>query len=281
MKKNLFTTSRKAQSILEYILVAIVFATVGIAAFIDSLRQSAETRRGTSSTVLTAGTMTNDILNDGTNQNYEWPQAWDTKPTAADASGTNQTFGDNGEVFLPTDLEGTDQRVTSDFIDDSENAESGWTEGQEREVVLNEDAPNYYADDEYPEDDVNWERAGAVLDADGNLIYDDHNNPTVLDHDTTDGYLQDGETTTDTDITDNPTDVPNAEGSDILDNIKDMAQQFEAENGRKPTIDEIESYMNDNDSLADTDYDSFDDWYNDIDQDNLNEISQWVDGIEV
>ncbi|MFH1771293.1 MAG: hypothetical protein ABH872_00580 [Candidatus Omnitrophota bacterium] len=68
---------RKSQSILEYISVSIVFAVVGVAAFIAGIKGAADTYQGTTETYFSESTLMGKTLEDKVDQGqYKWPSNW-------------------------------------------------------------------------------------------------------------------------------------------------------------------------------------------------------------
>jgi hypothetical protein len=81
---------RKAQSILEYIMVTVVFTTVGIVAFFAALRTAAITRQGTAQTYYSTQTEIGKTVNTGVSQDeLRYPSKFGTY--SADANNYEGT----------------------------------------------------------------------------------------------------------------------------------------------------------------------------------------------
>ncbi|MDD5194830.1 MAG: hypothetical protein PHQ96_04030 [Candidatus Omnitrophica bacterium] len=118
-KKNL----KKAQSVLEYILVSVAFATAGIATFVIVSRASVLTHRGLS-TDYSGSTLTGQVIAD--------PQNRINDEAKWQAPKSNITSWNEPQPEI-------DNRVTTHLVADSETHNSTWNQNNEENYVDNEE----------------------------------------------------------------------------------------------------------------------------------------------
>lgn len=120
MKKN---NLKKSQSIFEYIMVTIVFTTVGIAGFVAAVHNAAIIRQGTPETHYSNKTDMGKIVNTGkvSQDQQRWPSKMGTY--SSDANNYNGTIQSN-QVAQP-------------------DAEKGYTEGQPRSELYHYEPVNW------------------------------------------------------------------------------------------------------------------------------------------
>lgn len=99
MKKK---STRRAQSIFEYICVTMVFAGVGMGTFILANQAAVSNYRGQTATYRDTDTLDGQILDDGVpNEEYIWPSDWNEPQEEFNGATPNSFVNNPNASTLP------------------------------------------------------------------------------------------------------------------------------------------------------------------------------------
>lgn len=127
--------AKKAQTALEYIAAALVFATVGIASFMAINQTALLSTMGGQDNYWSDDTLLGKTLSDNISQaDYEWPEAWDAPP----------------------DQEIPEGALSQDLANLPAVQEADWSLAQEQELLAETGAGQYWTDSQNPNYAVNF-----------------------------------------------------------------------------------------------------------------------------